>query len=316
MPATTHHDISPAGSTIFHIPVLADACVDWLNIQPEGIYIDGTLGGGGHTERILLRDNTCRVIGLDYDDDAIRFAPLRLQSFGSRLTPVKENFKNMKPILHTLGISRVHGILLDLGVSSFQLDESEKGFSYRLDAPLDMRTDATSALSAAMILATSSERELADVFFHYGEEKHSRRIARAIVARRGQEPIRTTQDLCRVIESVAGGKFFKKTLSRIFQALRIAVNDELDNLRRALDDAWTVLLPGGRIAVITYHSLEDRIVKHTFKPVIGDDYPVIPEPPDPRWKVLTKKPVLPADEEMTHNPRSRSAKLRVAERLG
>ena len=316
MTSTQHHHTPPAGSTIFHIPVLAGACVESLNIQPDGVYVDGTLGGGGHTELILRAGDSCSVIGFDYDDDAIRYATLRLQSFEPRFTPVKDNFKNMKHVLHTLGLSRVHGILLDLGVSSFQLDESEKGFSYRLDAPLDMRTDPSSALSAAAILRTYNERDLADVFFHYGEEKHSRRIARVIVNRRDREPIATTQDLCRIIESVAGGKFFKKTLSRIFQALRIAVNDELNNLRWALDDAWTVLIPGGRIAVITYHSLEDRIVKHAFRPAPADDTPFSTRQEPLRWKILTKKPVLPGEDEMIHNPRSRSAKLRVAERLG
>ncbi len=316
MPHYPIHESTPAGSTIFHIPVLAGACVEWLNIQSEGIYVDGTLGGGGHTELILRNNGSCRVIGFDYDDDAVRYATLRLQDFEPRFTPVKDNFKNMKHVLHTLGISRVHGILLDLGVSSFQLDESEKGFSYRLDAPLDMRTDPSSALSAASVLRTYSEHDLADVFFHYGEEKHSRRIARAIVSRRDREPIATTQDLCSAIESVAGGKFFRKTLSRIFQALRIAVNDELNNLRQALDEAWAVLVPGGRIAVITYHSLEDRIVKHTFKPASTGDLPFTHEQGPLRWKVLTKKPVLPGDEETSLNPRSRSAKLRVAERTG
>lgn len=314
MHPTSHPDTIPAGATVFHNPVLAEACADWLNIMPDGVYVDGTLGGGGHTERILLRNGSCRVIGMDYDNDAIRYAALRLQPFGNRLITVKDNFRNMKPVLHTLGFSRANGILLDLGVSSFQLDESEKGFSYRLNAPLDMRADPQSPLTAAVILRTYSERDLADVFFRFGEEKNSRRIARTIVNRREREPITTTQDLSRIIESVAGGKFFKKTLSRIFQSLRIVVNDELGNLRQALSDAWSVLVPGGRIAVITYHSLEDRIVKHFFKPVPGDDFPAA----DPRethpWKILTKKPVIPGDGEMAGNPRSRSAKLRVAER--
>lgn len=299
------HDDQPSKEKFFHAPVLAQACIEGLAIKPDGIYVDGTLGGGGHAERILQYHPSCQVIGLDYDDDAIRFASLRLQVYGERMRIVKENFRNMKSLLHSLGIACVDGILLDLGVSSFQLDESEKGFSYRFDAPLDMRADSRLTVTAADLIRKSNERELADLFFYYGEERYSRRIARRIVERRERQPILTTGDLSRLVESLMKGPHIKKTLSRIFQALRIAVNDELNNLRQALNDAASLLKPGGRMAVITYHSLEDRIVKQAFRcrtTAAGVWYP------------LTPKPIVPDETEQNQNPRARSAKLRIAER--
>ncbi len=304
------HEMKNA-ETGYHVPVMRQEVIDWLAVEADHVIVDATLGGGGHTEAILNAEPHCRVVGLDADPDAIRFASERLKKFGERFIPRMVNFRDIKDVLSDLNIASVNGILMDLGVSSFQLDRSERGFSYRHDKPLDMRFSDRQTLTAARIIQTYPEAKLADIFFHYGEERHSRRIARAIVRQRGFHEIKTTHDLAEAVRSAVGPRFVNKTLSRVFQSLRIEVNGELENLKHALSAALSVLKSGGRIVVIAYHSLEDRIVKNFFKAHTHSER-------DPlelhRLTVLTKKPVVPSEEEVKNNPRARSAKLRVAER--
>lgn len=307
-------------TSTYHLPVLLHECIKNLNIRPNGIYVDGTLGGGGHTEAIFQQNDSCRVVAFDADRDAIRSAEERLRLFASRIIIEQTNFRHLKQILDKHKIPAISGLLLDLGVSSYQLDHSQKGFSYRFDAPLTMQMNDRETFSARTLVNDYEEKELADIFFHLGEEKHSRRIARAIVKARALRPIETTTQLAQVITQIIPERFQKKTLSRIFQSLRIQVNDELNNLRQILKDTIDVLEPRGRLVVISYHSLEDRIVKDFYRyeasdKILDPNYPELSQSKRPRLEIVTKKPILPAEEEISQNPRARSAKLRVAERI-
>ncbi len=284
-----------------HLPVLAAEAIEALAIRPEGTYVDATFGAGGHTALMLAAlGPRGRLIALDADPSARAFAP-----DDARLTLMHANFRTLAAQLDTLEIAHVDGVLMDLGVSSMQFDEPERGFSFRAAAPLDMRMDPTAGESAATFLATRDEREIADVIYRFGEERASRRIARAIVALRDAgTPVRDTLDLAGVVARAAGrgGRTAIHPATRTFQALRIAVNDELGALTAGLDAALARTIPGGRVAVISFHSLEDRIVKQTFRE-------------DPRAHAITRKPIVAAPDEVASNPRARSAKLRVAERV-
>jgi 16S rRNA (cytosine1402-N4)-methyltransferase len=304
----------------YHHPVLLQTCIENLNIRPDGIYADATLGGGGHTEAILRQNDSCRVIALDADRDALLESSKRLASFGSRVIMEQSNFRNLKQILMKHHIACVHGLLLDLGVSSYQLDQSDKGFSYRFDAPLKMQMNDHESFSAYEIVNRYDEKELAEIFYRLGEEKNSRRIAKKIIESRMNKPIETTLQLAGIIAGTIPDRFAKKTLSRIFQALRIAVNDELNNLRKILEDAPAVLLPEGRLAVISYHSLEDRIVKDFLRyeaadHIADENFPEFTISKKPRFRLVHRKAIRPAEEEILNNPRARSAKLRLAERI-
>jgi 16S rRNA (cytosine1402-N4)-methyltransferase len=309
---------------LFHEPVMVEEVIASLGCRAGTITVDGTVGGGGHAKALL--ENTAPdglLIGIDADGDAIREAGNRLASFGDRKILIKGNFADMETILTGLNLAKVDGILLDLGVSSHQLDTAERGFSFSLDAPLDMRMDRSRGISAYDLIHTLSGKELERIIRDYGEEIRAGRIVRAILARRELSPIRTTADLAGVVaRAVPRDK--KPTrihpATRTFQALRIAVNDELAKLYRALVDGMERLKPGGRFTVISFHSLEDRIVKNAFRAgekgcLCPPDLPVCACGRKPTMKVLTSKPVLPDEREIRENPRSRSAKLRTAERI-
>lgn len=302
----------------YHLPVLMEPVLTALQVKPDGVYVDGTAGGGGHSFAIASRLTTGRLIALDQDPDAVREASTRLSGLPAEV--VQSNFADMDRVLIERGITGVDGILLDIGVSSHQLDSPERGFSYHYDAPLDMRM-SQSGTSAADLVATLSETELANVFFQYGEEKFSRSIARAIVRERTQEPIVTTGQLADIIKEAvpAAARREGHPARRVFQALRIAVNGELDCLDRALNTAFDCLTDGGRLAVITFHSLEDRMVKQRFNEwrkgcVCPPDCPVCLCGRSPAAK-LAGKPVEATPEEIAANKRSRSAKLRCVEKL-
>lgn len=289
-----------------HVSVLVDEVVEYLQPAPGRIYVDGTLGLGGHARRIL--DATApdgRVIGFDWDEEAIALARQRLAPYGDRLRIVRANYADLAAGLAGEGIMAVHGLVLDLGVSSLQLDRAGRGFSFQTDAPLDMRMDMRLRETAAQLIARLSAEELADVFYNFGEERQSRRIAARLVEARQKEPVATTRQLAEIVARAIPRRFHPPSIhvaTRVFQALRIAVNRELDNLVKVLAEAPAVLVPGARMCVITFHSLEDRIVKQAFAG--SRDY-----------KVLTRKPVASGREEVLANPRARSAKLRVAERV-
>lgn len=305
----------------YHTPVLLQEVLFYLVTARNGFYIDGTLGGGGHAEAILEQlVPSGKLIGIDLDDDALEAASKRLVRFRECAIFVKGNFRNIKSVLSQNRMNPVQGILLDLGVSSYQIDEPAKGFSFQMDELLDMRMDSQQQVDAKHIVNQYDEQALVDILWKYGEEKHSRRIAKAIVQRRIEQPIETTGQLANLIERTVGGQFLNKTLARVFQAIRIEVNNEIENLRQALCDCVDILNPGGRLVVISYHSLEDRLVKYAFRAasarVIPSGNKIIPDMPlQPMLKVLTKKPVTASEEEMTMNPRSRSAKLRAAEKI-
>ncbi len=308
-----------------HKPVLFAQTLAGLDLHPGGIYVDGTLGGGGHTEGILQATGPDgRVIGIDQDGEALQAASERLKDFGSRLLPVRANFAEIKQVLAEQGIAAVDGVLLDIGVSSHQLDMAERGFSYMQDGPLDMRMDRRSGRTAADLLAELSAEELANIIYRYGEERFSRRIAARIVEFREREPLQSTRQLAELVAAAIPAAQRRKEAQhpakRTFQALRIAVNDELGVLERGLAAAFAVLRPGGRLAVITFHSLEDRIVKEYFAGLAkGCDCP--PEFPicvcgkTPQARLINRKPVVAEPEELAENPRARSAKLRVIEKL-
>lgn len=306
-----------------HTSVLLHESVEALNIKPDGIYVDATMGGGGHSSLILESLTTGRLIGFDQDEVAIKH---NQEKFGNddRVTIIKSNFKNLKSELDKIGITKIDGIIYDLGVSSMQIDESERGFSYMLDAKLDMRMDQSQALNAYDVVNTMSEKDLTKIFKDYGEEKFSKQIASAIVNKRTQAPITTTLELVEVIKGAIPKKFFYKLTShpakKVFQALRIYVNQELNVFKISVDDAFELLNVDGRISVITFHSLEDRICKTTFKELSSvdpslKDLPVIPQDLQAKGKVITNKPILPSKEELENNSRARSAKLRVIERI-
>ncbi|MBI2428715.1 MAG: 16S rRNA (cytosine(1402)-N(4))-methyltransferase RsmH [Ignavibacteriales bacterium] len=292
-----------------------------LVTTPNGIYVDGTLGGGGHAEKILERlSPQGTLIGIDADADAIQEAGKRLKRFQSSLQLVHDNTSYIADILRSKQITAIHGLLLDLGVSSFQLDEASKGFSFRGDERLDMRMDRRQSLDAHAVVNTYDAESLANIIWKYGEEKQSRRIARTILKRREISPINTTGQLASIIESTVGGRFLTKTLARVFQAIRIEVNNELERLQNILNESLGLLAFGGRIVVISYHSLEDRIVKNFFNTCAATSIPsgnkFQPDTPRvPELKIMTKKPIEAGEVEQSMNPRSRSAKMRVAERI-
>ena len=297
-----------------HISVLLYETVDSLNIKPDGIYVDGTAGGAGHSTEIAKRLNGGRLIALDRDPEAVAVATERLKDYPA--TVVQSNFKDMDKALKELGIEQVDGIMLDLGVSSYQLDNGERGFSYHKDAPLDMRM-SSSGTTAADLVNNLSAAQLADIFFRYGEEKFSRRIAERIVAEREKYEIKTTIQLAEIIAASvpAAARRDGHPARKCFQALRIAVNEELDSLSQFLDRAFNLLKKGGVLSIITFHSLEDRIVKLKFKEyatgcTCPPDIPVCICNKTPRGTLLTRKPIEPSKEELSQNPRSRSAKLR------
>lgn len=301
----------------FHDPVLCHETLRFLVTDETGVYVDATVGGGGHAEAISRRLNgSGRLVCIDVDGDAIEAARTRLTAFHNRLFFVHSNFGNLRRELHQLAIGSVQGILLDLGVSSHQLDEQGRGFSFRTDEKLDMRMDQRQPFTAWDVVNTYGEQALADVLWKYGEERNSRRIARKIL---NTKPVNTTADLRSSVEAVVGKKFLTKSLARVFQAIRIEVNAELKNLQRVLEDSLDILSPRGRIVVISYHSLEDRIVKEFFRREGATAPPFNLDPSAvgtvaARLKVLTKKPLVPTAPEIEQNPRARSAKMRVAER--
>jgi len=304
---------------VFHEPVLKEEALSFLVTAKNGIYLDGTLGGGGHSEAILKNINKSgRLIALDLDNDAIHFSRTRLKH--KNFLVEQANFKNLGEVLKKLKINRVHGILLDLGVSSYQIDTAEKGFSYRASGKLDMRMNSKQQLTAHEIANTFSEEKLCEIFKKYGEERRYRAISRVIIREREKNVIETTTDLQEIISVVLPYQNRVKSLSRIFQALRIAVNEELENLKAALESGLDYLTTGGRLVVISYHSLEDRIVKNFFKQesrrcVCPPDLPICVCGEPGRLKILTKRSIQPSKEEVQRNPRSRSARLRTAEML-
>ena len=307
-----------------HTTVLLHETVDGLNVRPDGIYVDATLGGGGHAFEVCRRlGSTGRLIGIDQDADAIKAAGQRLEGFGEKVTVIRSNYRDMKPELHKLGIDSVDGITLDLGVSSYQLDTADRGFSYRMDAPLDMRMDQRQKMTARDIVNKYSEAELFRVIRDYGEDRFAKNIAKHIVAEREKVPIETTGQLNEIIRHSIPMKIQKTgghPSKRTFQAIRIELNHELEVLRDSLDDMIDMLSPGGRICVITFHSLEDRIVKSAFRRnenpcTCPSHFPVCVCGKVSKGKVVTRKPILPSPEEQESNSRSKSAKLRIFERI-
>lgn len=304
-----------------HISVLLNECIDNLNITPDGIYVDGTMGGGGHSLEIAKRLTTGRLICIDQDPNAHEAAGKRLAEYKDRITFVRDNFGNIANILDSLGIEKIDGMLLDIGVSSHQLDEAERGFSYQQDAPLDMRMNPDRPFSAYDVVNGYDEDELDRVIFTYGEERWARRIAQFIVKEREAKPIETTGELVDIIKKAVpkgARKDGPHPAKRTFQAIRIEVNGELEVLQRAIDDVAARLAVGGRLCIITFHSLEDRIVKEAFRKqenpcICPSQFPVCVCGKKPLGRVITRKPILPSKEELEENPRSRSAKLRVLE---
>lgn len=298
---------------VYHIPALLPQCLEALDIKPDGIYVDATFGGGGHSRAIVERLAAGgHLYSFDQDEDAVRRA-----FSDDRFTMVYGNFRYLTNFLRYYGVDRVDGILADLGVSFHHFDDVERGFSFRSEGPLDMRMNRRARLTAAEIVNTYDEKQLADIFYLYGELKQSRRIASAIIAARAKAPVDTIERLLETVRPLVNPKKEKNELARLFQALRIEVNGELDALRRFLTSALAVLRPGGRLAVITYHSLEDRLVKNFMRTgnfegdVEKDFFGRVATP----WRLVTGKPVVPDDAEIERNPRSRSAKLRVAEKI-
>ena len=305
-----------------HKSVLLNETIDGLNIKPDGIYVDGTLGGGGHAYEVCRRlGEKGSIIGIDQDAAAIEAASARLKDFGEKVTIVRSNYCDMKSKLHELGIDKVDGIVLDLGVSSYQLDTAERGFSYREDAPLDMRMDTRQKMTARDIVNDSTEADLYRVIRDYGEDKFAKNIAKHIVQARAVKPVETTAELSEIIRASIPMKFQKKSghpAKRTFQAIRIELNRELDVLRDSLDDMIDLLNPGGRLCIITFHSLEDRIVKSAFRKnenpcTCPPDFPVCVCGKKSKGSIITKKPILPSEEELEYNSRSKSAKLRIFE---
>ena len=306
-----------------HRSVLLEETVNGLNVKPDGIYVDGTLGGGGHAYEICRRLGAKgSIVGIDQDAAAIEAAGVRLKDFGEKVTIVRSNYRDMKSQLQKLGIDKVDGIVLDLGVSSYQLDTAERGFSYREDAPLDMRMDTRQTLTARDIVNDYGEQELYHIIRDYGEDKFARNIAKHIVAARKKAPIETTGQLVEIIRQSIPMKFQKMSghpAKRTFQAIRIELNHELEVLKDSLDDMIDLLNPGGRICIITFHSLEDRIVKAAFRKnenpcTCPSDFPVCVCGKVSKGSIITRKPILPSEEEMETNSRSKSAKLRIFER--
>jgi len=306
-----------------HVSVLLEECIEGLAIKPEGTYVDGTLGGAGHSSRIAAKLTTGRHIGIDRDPIALKVAQERLASYGDRVTLVHSNFCEIKSVLDDLNIEGVDGILLDLGVSSPQLDDGERGFSYMVDAPLDMRMNNEDSLSAYDVVNTWSFEELKKILYEYGEERYAPRIASAICSRREAKPIETTLELVDIIRSAMPAAALREKqhpAKRSFQAIRIAVNDELNSVAKVMEDAIPKLNKGGRLAVITFHSLEDRIVKNAMASAAKGctcppNFPVCVCGKKPQVKIITRKPIISGEEELERNPRARSAKLRICEKI-
>ncbi len=304
-----------------HVSVLLRECIDGLAIKPNGIYVDGTMGGGGHSLEIAKRLDGGRLICIDQDANAHEAAGKRLAEYRDKITFVRDNFGNIAHILEGLGIEKIDGMLLDIGVSSHQLDEAERGFSYQQDAPLDMRMNTEQPFCAYNVVNEYSEDELDRVIFTYGEERWARRIAQFIVKERESKPIETTGELVEIIKKAVpkgARKDGPHPAKRTFQAIRIEVNGELDVLQRAIDAVSARLKPGGRLCIITFHSLEDRIVKEAFRRqenpcICPPQFPLCVCGRKPTGRVLTRKPILPSKEELEENPRARSAKLRILE---
>ena len=306
-----------------HTSVLLEETIENLRVKPDGIYIDGTLGGGGHSYEVASKlGEKGKLIGIDQDEDAIRAAGKRLEEFGSKVVIIRDNYCNIKNVLQDIGVEKVDGIVLDLGVSSYQLDHAERGFSYKQDADLDMRMDNRQSLSAKDIVNTYPEMELYRVIRDYGEEQFAKNIAKHIVLARKEIPIDTTGQLNEIIKAAIPAKMRQNgghPSKRTFQALRIECNKELEVLKNSLDDMIQVLNPEGRLCIITFHSLEDRIVKTAFKRnenpcICPPDFPVCTCGRMPQGKVISRKPILPSEQEINENKRSKSAKLRVFER--
>lgn len=302
-----------------HYSVLLKEAIENLNIKEDGIYVDATLGLGGHSSKILEKLTTGHLYAFDEDKMALEYADNRLSKINNKYTLIKSNFVNLKAKLAELGITKIDGIVFDLGVSSPQIDTASRGFSFSKDGSLDMRMDTDSNLTATQVINEYSKEELISIFFNYGEEKQSRLIASKIIT---QRPIKTTLELVKVIEKAVGANYFYKNHPerKIFQAIRIEVNKELSVLTNVLPDVTEILKPGGRMSIITFHSLEDRIVKKYMKKEsevneLVKGLPEIPEAYKPKLKLITKKPILPSVKELSENSRSKSAKLRVAEKL-
>ena len=310
-------------SEFHHVSVLLEECLEGLNIKPDGIYVDGTRGGAGHSSEIVKRLTTGRLIGIDRDPVALKAAGERLAPYADRVTLVHSNFCEIKQVLADLGIDGVDGILLDLGVSSPQLDDGSRGFSYMADAPLDMRMNNEDSLSAYEVVNTWSQEELKRILYDYGEERYAPRIADAICRRREEKEIATTLELVDVIRGAMPAAALREKqhpAKRSFQAIRIAVNDELGSVEKVMKDAVPALNPGGRLAIITFHSLEDRIVKNGMAEAAKGctcppRLPVCVCGNKPKVKLISRKPIVSGDEELERNPRARSAKLRVCEKL-
>lgn len=307
-----------------HVSVLLDECIDNLNIKPDGVYVDCTMGGAGHSKEIVKRlSKDGLFIGFDQDINAINTAKERLSEYSDRVKFVHSNFQNLKNELEKIGVYKVDGVLADLGVSSHQLDEADRGFSYMQDAPLDMRMDIRCSFSAYDVVNTYSEAELSKIIKDYGEDNWAKRIAKFIVEGRKEKNIETTGELVEIIKKAIPKKARidgPHPAKRTFQAIRIEVNNELGVITEMIDDAASIMNAGGRICIITFHSLEDRIVKNAFRDLATDcicppHIPICQCDKEALVKVITRKPILPTDKEIEENPRSRSAKLRVAERI-
>ena len=310
-------------SEFYHVSVLLEECIEGLAIKPDGIYVDGTLGGAGHSSRIAAQLTTGRLIGIDRDPVALKAAGERLKPYGDRVTLVHSNFCEIKQVLQDLNIDGVDGILLDLGVSSPQLDDGERGFSYMADAPLDMRMNCQDSLTAHTVVNTWPQEELKRILYTYGEERYAPQIAAAICRRRAERPIETTLELVDIIRSAMPAAALREKqhpAKRSFQAIRIAVNDELGSVEKVMQEAIPALNPGGRLAIITFHSLEDRIVKQGMAEAAKGctcppNFPVCVCGKKPRVKIISRKPITSTEEELERNPRARSAKLRVCEKI-
>jgi len=310
-------------SEFHHVSVLLEECIEGLNIKPDGIYVDGTLGGAGHSSRIAAKLTTGRLIGIDRDPIALKAAGERLAPYADRVTLVHSNFCEIKQVLRDLEIPGVDGILLDLGVSSPQLDDAQRGFSYMADAPLDMRMNSQDSLSAYTVVNTWPQEELKRILYNYGEERYAPQIVAAICRKREEKPVETTLELVDIIRSAmppAALREKQHPAKRSFQAIRIAVNDELGSVEKVMRDAVDCLNPGGRLTIITFHSLEDRIVKTGMADAAKGctcppNFPVCVCGNKPKVKLVTRKPIVSGEEELEMNPRARSAKLRVCEKI-
>lgn len=303
--------------------MLLSECIENLNIKPDGVYVDGTAGGAGHSSKIAERLDGGLLIPIDQDEDAIEVISERLALYGERVKIVRDNFSNIKSVLDGLGIEKIDGLLLDLGVSSYQLDTAERGFSYMADAPLDMRMDNRAVRSAYTVINEYSADELKKIIYDFGEERFAPKIAYGIINAREKAPVKTTGELVEIIKNSLPSFARREewsSVKRVFQAVRIEVNRELDVIAPTIEAAVNMMNEGGRIVIITFHSLEDRIVKQTFQSLASGctcpkDFPVCVCGNKPKIKILTKKPILPSDAELAVNSRSKSAKLRVAEKI-